>query len=61
MVTALVSMEDQMLWGLIRDSFRDMEYRTRVTPCPMSSFMTKRSSRRDISIPMPGSRNIQRD
>ena len=38
-VTALVAIDDHMLWGLIRDSFFETATRTRVTPWPMSSRM----------------------
>ena len=54
-VTAEVSIDDQVLWGLILDSPRLTANRTLVTPWRMLSRMTKRSSSREMSIPTPGS------
>ena len=54
MVTELDRREDHILWLLIRELLRDMENRTFVTPCPISSLTTYRTKSRDKSIPTPG-------
>ena len=53
-VTELDNRDDHILWLLIRELLRDMENRTFVTPCPISSLTTYRTNRSDKSIPTPG-------
>ena len=55
MVKEEVSTEDQVLWGLILDSFLDTASRTLVTPWPMLSLTTNLSRSRDMNMPTPGS------
>ena len=54
MVSMLVASEDQILWGLMFDSFLDTARSTLVTPWPMLSLMTNRMSRNESSMPRAG-------